>query len=218
MLFSSYLDIKKEVATNNRKVKSERAKKAADARWGKKGSGDNHDGKSVHDTSNAQALSESCISNANSMFEQCPSPSSSSNPSFLSQVSNNGLSVEPIKDWIAPTLNQMNTLLKNASALAPVLDSIAYASHIKKFKTYYTEQELKNNPILTGDRRKDVLIAWIKNDRQYQPASNKTKGNSHGTVTANSGKANAFDSAVSYVERSNNEVDAYYDAMEQTRS
>ena len=94
---------------------------------------------------------------------------------LLSQLNNNLLNIDPIKDWAAPTLSQTNTLLKNASSSAPVLDSKAYANHIKSFKTYYTEQELKNNPILTDDRRHDLFITWINNDRQYHPENKKTK-------------------------------------------
>ena len=218
LLFSSYLNHKKETATNNRRVKTERAKKAADARWGKHESIDNQNLKSADDKTNPQGVSEPCLSNANDMLEQCPSSSSlsSSNNFSLSQLNNNRLNIDPIKDWAAPTLNQTNTLLKNASSSAPVLDSKAYDNHIKSFKTYYTEQELKNNPILTDDRRCDVFIAWINNDRQYQPKNKKSKGEHYESASKTNQKnasGNAFNHAANYVEQGQQDVDAYFDRM-----
>ncbi len=212
LLFSSYLNDKKETATNNRKIKSERGKKGSDARWGKNQKSDSDN--ITDDLSNAQAASKTCLSNANDMLEQCPS-SSSIKPS-LSQSNNNRSNIDPIKDWAVPTLNQTNTLLKNASSSAPVLDSKAYANHVKSFKTYYTEQELKNNPILTDDRRRDVLIAWISNDRQYHPKNKKSKGEHYESASQTNQKnasSNAFDHAAHYVEQGQQDVDAYFDRM-----
>ena len=218
LLFSSYLNDKKETATNNRRVKTERAKKAADARWGKNENNDSQKSKPADDKTNPQGLSERCLSNTNDMLEQCPSSSSlsSSNNSSLSQLNNNRLNIDPIKDWAAPTLNQTNTLLKNASSSAPVLDSKAYANHIKSFKTYYTEQELKNNPILTDDRRRDVFITWINNDRQYHPKNKKSKGEHYESASKTNQKnasGDAFDYAAHYVEQGQQDVDAYFDRM-----
>lgn len=152
------------------------------------------------------------------MLEQCPSSSSlsSSNNSSLSHLNNNRLDIDPIKNWAAPTLNQTNTLLKNASSSAPVLDSKAYANHIKSFKTYYTEQELKNNPILTDDRRRDVFITWINNDRQYHPKNKKSKGEHYESASKTNQKnasGDAFDYAAHYVEQGQQDVDAYFDRM-----
>lgn len=218
LLFSSYLNDKKETATNNRRVKTERAKKAADARWGKNENNDSQNSKPADDKTNAQGVSEPCLSNANDMLEQCPSSSSlsSSNNSSLSQLNNNRLNIDPIKDWAAPTLNQTNTLLKNASSSAPVLDSKAYDNHIKSFKTYYTKQELKNNPILTDDRRRDVFITWINNDRQYQSKNKKSKGEhyeSHSKTNQKNASGDAFDHAANYIEQGQQDVDAYFDLM-----
>lgn len=214
LLFSSYLDEKKETATNNRKMKSERGKKGSDARWGKNQKSDSDN--ITDDPSNAQASSKTCLSNTNDILEQCPSSSSSSNKPSLSQSNNNRSNIDPIKDWAAPTLNQTNTLLKNASSSAPVLDSKAYANHVKSFKTYYTEQELKNNPILTDDRRCDVLIAWINNDRQYQSKNSKSKGEHYESASKTNQKnapSNAFNHAAHYVEQGQQDVDAYFDRM-----
>ena len=218
LLFSSYLNDQKETATNNRRVKTERAKKAADARWGKNENNDSQNSKPVDDKTNPQGLSEPCLSNTKDMLEQCPSSSSlsSSNNSSLSHLNNNRLNIDPIKDWAVPTLNQTNTLLKNASSSAPVLDSKAYANHIKSFKTYYTEQELKNNSILTDDRRRDMFITWINNDRQYHPKNKKSKGEHYESASKTNQKnasGDAFDYATHYVEQGQQDVDAYFDRM-----
>ena len=216
MLSSPYLDNKKETATKNRKIKSERGKKAAEARWDKEGGGDSQVEGDTSNSINRQVSSKHCISNTNSMLGQCPSSLSSSNKDSLSQ-SNNSSSIGSIKQWQAPTLNEINALLKSAHTSAPTLNSRAYDNHINKFKTYYAEQELKNNPILTDDRRRDVLVTWITNDRQYQLVNTKIKGKSDEKIInkSNSSQSNAFDSALSYIERSNDEVDSYFDAMEQ---
>ena len=214
ILFSRYLDDKKETATKNRKMKSERGKKAAEARWDKEGIDTS---KVENNTINNQASSKQCISNTNSMLEQCPSSLSLSNKDSLSQMSTSSSNVS-IKQWRPPTLDEINALLKSEQPSAPILDSGAYKNHISKFKTYYAEQELKNNPILTEERRRDVLVTWIINDRQYQLVNTKIKGQSHEKLInkSHTSKPNAFDSAVSYIERSNDEVDSYFDAMERT--
>lgn len=215
ILSSHYLDDKKETATKNRKMKSERGKKAAEARWGEEGNNSKAKSDTSNNASNPQASSKGCISNAKDMLEQCPSSLSLSNKDSLSQMSSSS-GIGFIKEWSAPTLNEINTLLKSAHASAPILDSKTYDNHINKFKTYYAEQELKNNPILTDARRRDVLVTWIINDRQYQLVNTKIKGQSHekSRNTADSSKPNAFDNALSYIERSNDEVDSYFDAME----
>lgn len=218
ILFSRYLDNKKEAATKNRKMKSERGKKAAEARWGEEGDDSKVENNISNDATNNQASSKLCLSNASSTLEQCPSSLSLSlfNKASLSQTSNSNSSIECIKEWEAPTLNEINALLKNEHTSAPTLDSKAYDNHIDKFKTYYAEQAFKNNPILTDDRRRDVLVTWIINDRQYQLINKKIKGQSHEKVIlkTDSGQPNTFDNAVSYIERSNDEVDSFFDAME----
>ena len=215
VLTSYYLDDKKEAATKNRKMKSERGKKAAEARWGEEGNNSKAKSDTSNNASNPQASSKGCISNAKDMLEQCPSSLSLSNKDSLSQMSSSS-GIGSIKEWSAPTLSEINALLKSTHTSAPILDSKTYDNHINKFKTYSSEQELKNNPILTDARRRDVLVTWIINDRQYQLVNTKIKGHSYekSINTADSSQSNAFDSALSYIERSNDEVDSYFDAME----
>ena len=71
-------------------------------------------------------------------------------------------------------------------------------NHIDKFKTYYAEQAFKNNSILTDDRRRDVLVIWIINDRQYNFVNKKIKGQPHEKIInkADSGQPNAFNSGL----------------------
>ena len=214
LLFSSYLNHKKETATNNRRVKTERAKKAADARWGKHESIDNQNLKSADDETNAQGVSESCLSNANDMLEQCPSSSSSSITSLSHSVTQN--KIFPIKNWTTPSLTEANNMLKNSAPHVPILSNSAYEQHITTFKNYYTEQELLDRPILTDKRRCDVLIAWISNDRQYQYKNKKSKGEHYESASQTNRKnasGDAFDHAANYVEQGQQDVDSYFDRM-----
>ncbi len=61
---SHYFTALKEQAIQNQKMKSERGKVAAEARWNKS-------------TSNANASNSQCSSNAQALLEECPSSSSS---------------------------------------------------------------------------------------------------------------------------------------------
>ncbi|QQN40210.1 DUF1376 domain-containing protein [Acinetobacter sp. CS-2] len=64
---SNYFTALKEQAIQNQKLKSERGKVAAQARWNK-------------NTSNANASDSQCSSNAQALPKECPSSSSSSSP------------------------------------------------------------------------------------------------------------------------------------------
>lgn len=79
---SKYLDGLKAQAETNKSAKSERAKKAAEARWGNKQESGNADACNKHDFSNADAYAQAMLddanSNAKSMLEECPSSSPSS--------------------------------------------------------------------------------------------------------------------------------------------
>lgn len=216
LLFSSYLNDKKETATNNRKMKSERAKKAADARWGKNENSDSQNSKPAHDKSNVKRIPEPCLSNANAILEQCPS--SSSLPSSITSLSHSVTQdkILPIKDWTTPSLIDANNMLKNSAPHVPILSNSAYEQHITTFKNYYTEQELLDRPILTDKRRCDVLIAWISNDRQYQSKNKKSKGEHYESASKNNQKnasSDAFNHAANYVEQGQQDVDTYFDRM-----
>ena len=84
---SKYLDGLKAQAETNKSAKSERAKKAAEARWGNKQETSSADANTEHNFSNAdayaQALLDDANSNAKNMLEECPS----SSPSSINNIS-----------------------------------------------------------------------------------------------------------------------------------
>ena len=166
------------------------------------------------DWDKGKEIPTTCLSNAKDMHKQCPSPSPSSKTSLSHSVGQ--IDTLPIKDWIAPSLDSINQMIRKASTNSPVLSSTDYEQQVIKFKNYYTEQELKNNPILTEERRCDVLIAWINNDRQYQLKHKISKGEHYESASkANQGNAsgNAFDHAANYVEQGQQDVDTYFDGI-----
>ncbi|MDY6511726.1 hypothetical protein [Acinetobacter faecalis] len=71
---SNYITTLKEQAILNQKMKSERGKLAAQARWNKS-------------SSNADASDSECSSNAQALLKECPSPSPSPSPSSSSSSS-----------------------------------------------------------------------------------------------------------------------------------
>ena len=78
---SRYLDGLREKAEDNKTSKSERAKKAADARWENERKAKDlaeQQAMQMHNSSNANAMHKHAPSNAKSMLEQCPSTSTSS--------------------------------------------------------------------------------------------------------------------------------------------
>ena len=89
---SDYFTTLKEQALQNQKMKSERGKAAAEARWKKT-------------TTNAQASNLQCMSNAQALLEECPSTSSSSSSSSsklaLSKDKKKDVELEPTnQNWI----------------------------------------------------------------------------------------------------------------------
>ncbi|MEJ2898126.1 hypothetical protein [Acinetobacter sp. NS-4] len=87
---SSYITTLKEQAILNQKMKSERGKIAAQARWNKS-------------SSNADASDSECSSNAQALLKECPSPSPSpsSSSSSSSQRKDDKNEAKPInRKWI----------------------------------------------------------------------------------------------------------------------
>lgn len=83
---SQYLTTLKDQAQLNQKMKSERGKAAAEARWNKT-------------TRNAQASNLQCVSNAQALLEECPSTSTSK--LALSKDKNKDVELEPTnQNWI----------------------------------------------------------------------------------------------------------------------
>lgn len=106
---SKYLDSLKNQAEINKSSKSERAKKAAEARWNK----ENGDAIPEHKNSNTQALNEHDTSNACAMLEECPSSSPSSiNNISLTHGQNSAASKPEIDDRFSFDLDIANTKIK----------------------------------------------------------------------------------------------------------
>ena len=66
-----YLDGLRDAATENKKEKSERAVKAAEARWGKRLLMQSNQAMQVHHLSNAQAMHKQCLSIQKQMLKPC---------------------------------------------------------------------------------------------------------------------------------------------------
>lgn len=202
-LFSAYLDDKKSQATDNKNSKSEKAQKAAQARWNKTSndSQQNQFASNEHNSSNAQAMQTQCPSNATNMLEQCPSTSTSS-------ILNNSLSnaheqktvdevlakaeqvkqanAQDIENWQQPSLDDMRSILFQAGFQGQ-LNQKDYNRHASDFKVYFAEQAILGKPIATDSLRKNKLRDWIIRDAQknskpiYQKKSSQTNEQRFGT-------------------------------------
>ena len=202
-LFSAYLDDKKSQATDNKNSKSEKAQKAAQARWNKASSENqkNQIALNEHNPSNAQAMQTQCPSNATNMLEQCPSTSTSS-------ILNNSLSnaheqktadevlakaehvkqanAQDIENWQQPSLDDMRSILFQAGFQGQ-LNQKDYDRHASDFKVYFAEKAVLGKPIATDSLRKNKLRDWIIRDAQknskpiYQKKSSQTNEQRFGT-------------------------------------
>ena len=202
-LFSAYLDDKKSQATDNKNSKSEKAQKAAQARWNKASSENqqNQIALNEHNPSNAQAMQTQCPSNATNMLEQCPS-------TLTSSILNNSLSnaheqktadevlakaeqvkqanAQDIQNWQQPSLDEMRSILFQAGFQGQ-LNQKDYDRHCSDFKVYFAEQAILGKPIATDSLRKNKLRDWIIRDAQknskpgYQKKSPQTNEQRFGT-------------------------------------
>lgn len=188
VIYSPYLDDKKNEATDNKKMKSEKAKKAAEARWGnKENQNSNQDvnensAMPLHDTSNANAMLKHNISNAQSMLDECPLSLSSSIINTHSQTGESEKSqnqtneqispicferMQDIQNWVAPSLFDMQQTLRLAGSTR-VLNQQEYDLIVSDFRNYYAEQALLGKPLITENLRKDKLRNWIMTDKTFK--------------------------------------------------
>lgn len=202
-LISHYLDDKKTQATDNKNIKSERAKKGAEARWNKRSSDLQPDNTEENQAnlSNAQALNKQCLSNAKDMLEQCPLSSSSSiyinTHTQTSEEKNSPVEIQPqsektkaeiireqradeLENWQPPTLEEISSQLFRIGFEINITQA-QYESHVQDFKAYYIEQALYGKPLNTEALRKSKLRAWLQNAMQKQ----KTNHNSNSTGVKN---------------------------------
>lgn len=170
---SAYLDGLRDAATENKKEKSERAVKAAEARWSKKAvaadQSSNASASSEQCTSNTQAMLEHEKTDAKTMLEQCPSSSSSS---INKTHTNTGV--------FAPDLKTLNDMLK-AGAAQPVTQE-QLDQTLVFFIPHY------ENHHLTDNQRMAKLAKWIQKDQLDQkpktarPAKSKAEQPVYGNV------------------------------------
>lgn len=195
-LYSPYLLDQKNTAKDNQNKKQERAKKAADSRWGKKKNEQNQadtvdntagngltDGQNTHTISNAQAQNKNATSNAQAMLDECPSSSPSSINNIYThitptQVTNDGVVINDtaqaireqrateLQDWTPPPLDEMKGLLFLAGTNADSLTQNRYQTVIGDFKAYYTEQARFGKPLNSDDIRIAKLRQWLEKDLQ----------------------------------------------------
>jgi len=151
---SPYLDGLREAATENKKEKSERAVKAAQARWAKTDDATDKPSNASASTeqcaSNADAMQvhmlEHATSNAKNMLEQCPSSSSSS---IKNTHTNAG--------EFLPDLEQLNTKLKMAGGQAITQQQLDQV--LVTFSPHYETQALTHNQLV------GKLVTWVKGDQ-----------------------------------------------------
>lgn len=180
IIYSPYLDNKKNEATDNKKMKSEKAKKAAEARWGNKDnqSPNQNDNENsaipTHDVSNANAMHKHNISNAQSMLDECPLSLSSSIINTHSQAGEKSQSeqirfdrMQDIQNWQAPSLDEIRQMLFMAG-FSGVFTEQQYDLVLSDFRNYYAEQAIVGKPLNTENLRKDKLRNWIMNDKTFR--------------------------------------------------
>lgn len=196
-LFSAYLDDKKSQATDNKNSKSEKAQKAAQARWNKASSENqqNQIALNEHNASIAQAMQTQCPSNATNMLEQCPLTSTSSINNTHTQQTDDSQNdkaeqirlerSQEIQDWQAPTLDLMRQELSQAGFMGVLTENI-YQTHIKDFKAHYAEQALVGKPLNTDSLRKSKLRLWIQSAKPPKQAKlNQKLGDTNDPLAVN---------------------------------
>lgn len=148
---SPYLDGLREAATENKKEKSERAVKAAQARWAKTDDATDkpsNAGASIQQcSSNADAMLEHATSNAQNMLEQCPSSSSSSIKNTHTNASED----------FAPDLKVFNDTIRAAGGQAVTQQQLDQT--LVLFRPNYETKVMTHNQLMAK------LVQWIKGDQ-----------------------------------------------------
>ncbi|AUX87033.1 hypothetical protein C3F34_13990 [Acinetobacter sp. ACNIH2] len=173
---SKYLDGLKNQAEINKSSKSERAKKAAEARWNKE-NGDattghknsNAQASNEHDPSNAnayaQAMHEDAPSNAYAMLEECPSSSPSSiNNISLTHEQNSAASKPEIEDRFSFDLETANTRIKLRGLKEITQDELNKLLDDLRAEYGHKTQMVKNQIL-------GKLVQWVERRQQTPLAS-----------------------------------------------
>ena len=176
---SKYLDGLKNQAEINKSSKSERAKKAAEARWNKE-NGDatpeyknsNAQASNEHHPSNAnayaQAMLEDAPSNACAMLEECPSSSPSSiNNISLTHDQNSAASKPEIDDRFSFDLDIANTKIK-IRGLKEITQEELNKLQDDLQAEYGHKTQMTKNQVL------GKLVQWVER-RQLTPLTSPSK-------------------------------------------
>lgn len=85
-----------------------------------------------------------------------------------------------IQHWQAPTLDEMRSRLMNVGFVG-VLNQETYDHCLNKFKTYWQNQEMQGNFLVTDDIRLQKLTDWVKQERPSREYRITDNGNSDTT-------------------------------------
>lgn len=168
-LTSQYLNELKAQAESNKSAKSDRAKKAAEARWNKEQGSSTGNAQSEQCTSNAnahaQALHKHNPSNAQGMLEPCPS----SSPSSINNIHSNthgGNSLDADLNLWKPTLDQINAWRQRA--FLQITTQEEFDQTMVTFLPHYAPQIRSGR--LTENQVFSKYINWIKRDNSNDKA------------------------------------------------
>jgi len=168
-LTSQYLNELKAQAESNKSAKSDRAKKAAEARWNKEQGSSIGNAQSEQCTSNAnahaQALHKHNPSNAQGMLEQCPSSSPSSINNIHSNTHEENSLDADLNLW-KPTLDQINAWRQRA--FLQITTQEEFDQTMVTFLPHYAPQIRSGR--LTANQVFSKYINWIKRDNSNDKA------------------------------------------------
>lgn len=168
-LSSQYLDGLKSQAESNKSAKSDRAKKAADARWNKNQDSSIDNASFEHNSSNAnahaQAMHKHNPSNAQGMLKECPSSSPSSINNIHSNTHEENSLDADLNLW-TPTLDQINDWRRRAFLQTTTQEE--FNQTMVTFLPHYAPQirsgRLNQNQVFSK------YINWIKRDNTNDKA------------------------------------------------
>ncbi|EIB6856887.1 DUF1376 domain-containing protein [Acinetobacter baumannii] len=161
-LSSKYLDDLKSQAESNKSSKSERAKKAAEARWNKEQDSSINNANTEHESSNAnayaQAMHKHDPSNAQGMLETCPSSSPSSIYIHTQSEAPNSLD-EDLSLW-KPSLHEINSWRQRAGLPKTTQDE--FDTFLITFLPHYAP-EIRSGRLIEN-KIYAKYIQWAKDD------------------------------------------------------
>lgn len=138
-------------------------------------------------TMNHQPVSEDGHTNAGEVIVDSFVTSSANQPTVTQPVTTKADQIRSqhssdIKNWAAPTIDEMRGELFRAGKLMQLTDD-QYELHIGEFKAHYAEQALLGKPILTDSNRKAKLRKWLAGEVDKQAANQARQEKARGRFT-----------------------------------